>query len=343
MFESSRQLIPVIAAVCPRSEKYSRPVNASQPKTPPLRSPVASSTPSGLYSKAVIQSVCFLLSSTFSPSLVGQMRISLFGPPSAICVWSAEMSAASTASVSSPTSMIFSPLVTLQTTALPDCPPRPPAARSRLPLRLNFSTVGKPYGNGRTPASASVSVLYSRIWRCPATATSGDHGLAAIAVTAFARWATTIGSAEYFAGSGIGGAPAGRPRTTDVRLTSVFGFIATTLLPEFSSAPPSIHILIVSSVACGSLSAFGGMNGWTLCETVANSRLPSASPGFTTAPEPPPSISLAKLVMSSPPFILSESWQAKHFSRRIDWTLSWYVIFFAPAFGGSAAKEGLTT
>ena len=49
-FESSRHETSVIIAVCPRRLKYSRPVNASHTNMPPLRSPVASSTPSGLYS-----------------------------------------------------------------------------------------------------------------------------------------------------------------------------------------------------------------------------------------------------------------------------------------------------
>ncbi|QEL13206.1 hypothetical protein PX52LOC_00059 [Limnoglobus roseus] len=57
-------------AVCPRRLKYSRPVNASHTNKPPLRSPVASSTPSGENSTAVTQSVCFLISRTTDPSAV---------------------------------------------------------------------------------------------------------------------------------------------------------------------------------------------------------------------------------------------------------------------------------
>src|SRR5262245_62190420 len=103
---------------------------------------------------------------------------------------------------------------------------------------------------------------------CPATATSGDQGLAAMAVTALERAVTTSGSADSLPGRGMGGAPAGRPRTTDVRLTSAFGFIATTLLPAFSRAPCSIQARTVSSICCGTLSDLGGILGCTLCEIV---------------------------------------------------------------------------
>ena len=70
-FESGRQVMSVIAAVCPGRSKNSRPVCASQTIRPLLRSPVASRTPSGLNSTAVIQSVCFFdLDSSSWPSVV---------------------------------------------------------------------------------------------------------------------------------------------------------------------------------------------------------------------------------------------------------------------------------
>ena len=75
----------------------------------------------------------------------------MLGPPSATWPWSGLMSAARTASYSSPTSMTRLPVLTSQTTAWPDWPPRPPPARSRSPLRLNFRTWIVPSGNGRTP------------------------------------------------------------------------------------------------------------------------------------------------------------------------------------------------
>ena len=69
-FESSRQVTSVIAAWCPRRSKNSRPVCASQTIRPLLRSPVASKTPSGLNSAAVIHSVCLRISVASEPSAV---------------------------------------------------------------------------------------------------------------------------------------------------------------------------------------------------------------------------------------------------------------------------------
>ena len=69
-FESSRQLTSVIAAWWPRRSKNSRPVFASQTISPLLRSPVASNTPSGLNSAAVIHSVCLRISVASDPSAV---------------------------------------------------------------------------------------------------------------------------------------------------------------------------------------------------------------------------------------------------------------------------------
>ena len=69
-FESSRQEMSVMAAVWPRRSKNSRPVCASQTTRPLLRSPVASSTPSGLNSTAVTHSVCFFISNISEPSAV---------------------------------------------------------------------------------------------------------------------------------------------------------------------------------------------------------------------------------------------------------------------------------
>src|SRR4051794_34485699 len=158
-FESSRHDTSVIIPVCPRRLKNSRPVNASHTNSPPLRSPVASSTPSALYSTAVTQSVCFLISRSTLPSAVEYTRTSFDGPPTAICVWSAEMSAARMASVSPPTSSTFSPVCTLNSTALPLCPPRPPATSTNCALRENFTLLICPCSNGSTPTSWPWSVL----------------------------------------------------------------------------------------------------------------------------------------------------------------------------------------
>ena len=66
-FESSRQLMAVTAALWPSRAWNSRSVPASQTQTPPARSAVASSTPSGLNSTAVTQSVCLRISVTTAP------------------------------------------------------------------------------------------------------------------------------------------------------------------------------------------------------------------------------------------------------------------------------------
>ena len=50
--ESERKLTPVTAPLCPSRFWNSRPVSASQTMSPPPRSAVASSTPSGLNSTA---------------------------------------------------------------------------------------------------------------------------------------------------------------------------------------------------------------------------------------------------------------------------------------------------
>ena len=60
-FESPRQLTSNTAPLCPRRFKYSRPVAASQTNNPPLRSAVASNTPSGLNCTPYTQSVCFFI------------------------------------------------------------------------------------------------------------------------------------------------------------------------------------------------------------------------------------------------------------------------------------------
>ena len=56
------------------------------------------------------------------------------------------MSAASTASSSSPILAIRLPVFTSNSTTQPDCPPRPPPASSRLPLRLNREDVRNAFG-----------------------------------------------------------------------------------------------------------------------------------------------------------------------------------------------------
>ena len=99
----------------------------------------------------------------------------------------------------------------------------------------------------------------------------------------------TNGSVVRF--SGIAGVPAGLPSDAGSSLNSNLGFVlATALLPEFSSAPPSIHLRITSISASGILGEFGGILGSSLCEITRKSVLFSASPGSITFPDPPPCI-----------------------------------------------------
>src|SRR5438105_2654755 len=91
-------------------------------------------------------------------------------------------------------------------------------------------------------------------------ATSGAHGLLAIAVTAVARAARTTGSRRSELG-GIGGGPSGRPFATLGRVKSTFGLVTTTLLPAFSGAPPAIHLWITSRLSFAIFGERGGMYG----------------------------------------------------------------------------------
>ena len=316
----------MIAAVCPRRSKNSRPVWASQTRRPLLRSPEASRAPSGLNSTAVTHSVCFLLSYTSWPSAVAYTRRTLLGPPRATSPWSGLMSAARTASYSLPTSNTRLPVFTSQATARPDCPPRPPPAMSRAPLRLNRRTWIVPSGNGTTPTRWWSVVRYRRTCLYPPTATSGAHGLAAIATTAAGRAVTTAGSVE--SPSGIAGGPDGLPAASASSLNSNFGFARTaTTLPEVSRAPPSIQSLMTSSSASGILGAFGGIVGWSLWVTSWKSVLESGSPGSITLPDPPPCIAEPNVSRFRPPFCLSALWQELQRFRKIDEACSWKVTF----------------
>src|SRR4051794_23919606 len=94
-------------------------------------------------------------------------------------------------------------------------------------------------------------------------ATSGAHGLFAIATTALGLAFATNGSVERY--SGIAGLPAGLPRAEGSSLNSNFGFAFTAAVdPEFSSAPPSIHLRISSISASGILAELGGILGSSL-------------------------------------------------------------------------------
>ena len=69
----------------------------------------------------------------------------------------------------------------------------------------------------------------------PPTATSGAHGLAARAITAFGLAVVTTGSVRI-GFSGIG-TTSGLPRLTDISPTSAFGLTASGFDPAFSRAP----------------------------------------------------------------------------------------------------------
>ena len=95
---------------------------------------------------------------------------------------------------------------------------------------------------------------------CPPTATSGAHGLAAIARTAFGRALTTAGSVGT--PWGTAGGPAGLPIMAGSSLKSNFGFAFTaTAEPDDSGAPASIHALMTARSASGSLGCIGGIFG----------------------------------------------------------------------------------
>ncbi len=87
----------------------------------------------------------------------------------------------------------------------------------------------------------------------------------------------------------MAGVPDGLPSDAGSSLNSNFGFaLATATLPEFSSAPPAIHLRITSISASGIFDDLGGIFGSSRCVTTRKSELPSASPGSITLPEPPP-------------------------------------------------------
>ena len=110
-----------------------------------------------------------------------------------------------------------------------------------------------------------------------------------------------------------------------------------------SRLPPSIQCRTVSIKSSAIFGDSGGMDGSSACVNRLNNRLLDASPGSITAPEAPPSISLAKLVMSSSPFFLSALWQEKHFARRIGLTCCSYVIASAPSAIGTPCAIATTS
>ena len=94
------------------------------------------------------------------------------------------------------------------------------------------------------------------------------------------------------------------------------------LLPEFSRAPSAIHWRSRLTASSGSCGDDGGMNGSRLWPITWKMALLSGSPGLTRAPELPPSMTLVKLLRTTPPRFLSGLWQATHLSFNSGRTLS---------------------
>ena len=251
---------------------------------------MASSTPSGLNAASVIQSVCLSVSQTMPLSAVECTRTVRFGPPTTTIDRSGETSAARIWSYSLPALAIRSPVTTSHRTASPRAPPRPPAASSTLPLRLNRSTCGWPSGKPSVPSGSAVSKSHSVTCSCPATAAIGSHGLTASAVTLLARAGESAGSPRYAAGRS---GPSGRTVVTSTFAKAGFGLDFFAFEPAFSSSPCSIHALMTASSASGMRGELGGITGCSSWLTTIHRYDESMSPANTTSPEPPPSINAA--------------------------------------------------
>ena len=89
--------------------------------------------------------MCFLISPTISPVSVEKMRTILLGPPRATSVCVALMSAASTASSSSPILAIRLPVFTSNSTTQPEWPPRPPASQQHAAVAAEAEDVGNAF------------------------------------------------------------------------------------------------------------------------------------------------------------------------------------------------------
>ena len=116
-------------------------------------------------------------------------------------------------------------------------------------------------------------------------ATSGAHGLAAIAITVPLPRAFTKGSSGK--SPGIGGGPSGRVSETTAEAT-LFCCTAAGLLVAFSSANPAIQPFSSAISPSFSLSPFGGIFGSSVCAHTLNISEPSTFPGFTAGPLSPP-------------------------------------------------------
>ena len=117
---SGLQSRPRIAAGWPPSDMYGAPDSPSHTCSPPPRSAVASSTPSGLYATAVTQSVCFTMRCTNPPSPARWTLTIRDGPPIATRSRGRSTSQARTSSTSAPTLATSSPVDASHTLTPPE-------------------------------------------------------------------------------------------------------------------------------------------------------------------------------------------------------------------------------
>src|ERR1039457_2937831 len=146
-----------------------------------------------------------------------------------------------------------------------------------------------------------------RSW--PATATSGAHGLAAMAVTGCAL----AGSSRVKGGSdcGMAGGPSGLLRAVGLKsrlgATGPFGWLAA-----FLRSPPAIQSRIVAMAASGILGLPSGICGAPSSRATAlYRRLEAARPAITASPDPPPFSTPAYASRLRPDRISLALWQAK--------------------------------
>src|SRR4051812_33056473 len=117
-------------------------------------------------------------------------------------------------------------------------------------------------------------------------ATSGAQGLVDKAVICPGRAVCTTGWQSTF--SGIAGGPSGLPMLLGADNARLGFFLIDAFEPAVSRAPCSIHFLIKSSFASGSLSVIGGISGFSEWLTRAHIRELARSPASTTSPLLPP-------------------------------------------------------
>ena len=143
-----------------------------------------------------------------------------------------------------------------------------------------------------------------------------------MATTALGLASGTNGSVERF--SGMAGVPAGLPKRDGSSLNSNLGLALTTaLLPEFSSAPPSIHLRISSISASGILGELGGILGSSLCEINQEERAALGVARLDHLARAAPLHGRAVIVEVQPPFCLSGLWHDPQRLRKMAATLSW--------------------